>query len=204
MGLEKCHSRNVAHRDIKPQNILIGQNGLAKLADFGLSEVVAPGQQSSRFFGSRLFEAPEVIDRIRFDPFAADIWSLGVTMFWIASGKSPFETDDPRYFEDAVHLGITVRPGGLDTAFFKLLRQMIEPDPAKRITIHSIARHPLFVTHLLKPTKYNTAITPQLSDWWRRIAIPRQSALSISANGRSSAAMPTLKQTIGCHHGLAH
>jgi serine/threonine protein kinase len=51
MGLEKCHSRNVAHRDIKPQNILIGHNGLAKLADFGLSEVVAPGEQSSRFLG---------------------------------------------------------------------------------------------------------------------------------------------------------
>jgi serine/threonine protein kinase len=77
-----------------------------------------------------------VIDRIRFDPFAADIWSLGVTMFWIASGESPFETDGPQYFEEAIHLGMTVRPGGLDTAFFKLLREMIRNSGRFETIVH--------------------------------------------------------------------
>jgi serine/threonine protein kinase len=98
MGLARCHSRNVAHCDIKPHNILIDRHGRAKLADFDLSQLVAAGEQSSRFLGSPLFKAPEVIDKIKFDPFAVDICSLGVTLFWIATAKSPFPIGDPGSF----------------------------------------------------------------------------------------------------------
>jgi serine/threonine protein kinase len=183
----------VAHGDIKPQNILIDQNGRAKLADFGLSEVVEPGEQSSRFLGSPFFKPPEVMDRIRFDPFAADIWSLGVTMFWIARARSPFPTGDARQFQEAVHLGLTARPSGMGTAFFKLLRSMIEPDPAKRITIDGIADHALFMGLQVRPTRSSTHVMPHPAhpSTCSRRDDPRRQSAAIIARRRPLPAVPT-------------
>jgi serine/threonine protein kinase len=137
-GVQACHNEYIAHADIKPANILIDRHGRAKLADFGLSHSVHHGEASRQFLGSRMFLAPEVCDRVAFDPFLADVWSLGVTFYWLAVGESPFVTSD------TTHVGLSGRPEWVPFEFYKLMRAMVEPDTRARISIQAVYDHPVF------------------------------------------------------------
>jgi serine/threonine protein kinase len=143
-GVQACHNENIAHADIKPANILIDRHGRAKLADFGLSHSVHLGEVSRQFLGSRMFLAPEVCQRVAFDPFLADVWSLGVTFYWMAVGKSPFLVSDSAQIEVAISMGLSGRPDHMPFDFFKLVRSMVEPDTSARISIQMVFDHPMF------------------------------------------------------------
>jgi serine/threonine protein kinase len=139
-GLAYCHAHGVSHGDIKPDNILLDSCERCKLADFGLGQRVEPSSASTQFAGSLAFMAPEVIARRAFDPFIADIWSLGVTFFWMARGCSPFPLRDTTALLKETQCGLpsTANKSGLIPApFFHLLRQMIEPRPELRLSIQA-------------------------------------------------------------------
>jgi serine/threonine protein kinase len=85
--------------------------------------------------------APEVIARRAFDPFVADIWSLGITFFWMARGCSPFPLRDTTALLKETQCGLpsTANGGGqIPQGFFRLLRQMIEPRPELRISVQDV------------------------------------------------------------------
>lgn len=85
------HSNGFAHCDIKPGNILIDNYDRAKLCDFGLSEFFdSELRTSDHFCGSINYMATEVIYNKTFDPFKADIWSLGITIYYLLAGRTPF------------------------------------------------------------------------------------------------------------------
>ncbi|BAU02666.1 hypothetical protein LR48_Vigan10g039300 [Vigna angularis] len=94
-GLACLHSRNIAHRDIKPANILVNSQGEVKIADFGVSKLMCRTLEAcNSYVGTCAYMSPE-----RFDPeasggnyngFAADIWSLGLTLFELYVGHFPF------------------------------------------------------------------------------------------------------------------
>ena len=87
------HSNGVLHRDIKPQNILVGNDGIAKLADFGVSKVIEDGSDIiKQTEGTYHFMPPEACD-LEIDEFsgkAADVWALGVTLYAMLYNKVPF------------------------------------------------------------------------------------------------------------------
>jgi serine/threonine protein kinase len=146
-GLAYCHSLGISHGDIKPHNILIDSYNRCKLADFGLSERYAPNETSKRFLGSLPYMAPEVLEKRAFDPFAADVWSLGVTFYWMATGITPWHGQD--IIQEA-QCGIPPLPGYVaDGEFRKLVRMMGDPDPTRRISIDEVAAHPIW--HLMEP-----------------------------------------------------
>ena len=80
-ALMKLHSLGIAHLDIKPGNIFVNKYNQIKLADFGFSVCMKGEKTISKRVGSRLFMAPEVVMGQTYDPFMADIYSLGVTLF---------------------------------------------------------------------------------------------------------------------------
>lgn len=86
-----CHSRNVYHRDLKPQNLLLDEKGNLKVSDFGLSVLHQTDAVLSTTCGSPNYVAPEVIARQNYYGAAADIWSCGVVLFELLAGFSPFE-----------------------------------------------------------------------------------------------------------------
>ena len=93
-ALAYCHSRNVAHRDIKPDNIFLDQYGQIKLADFGLAKKFENDIQSNEKCGSFMFFSPEMFVQYSVDPFKADIWALGITFFYMATGRFPYKTNN--------------------------------------------------------------------------------------------------------------
>jgi serine/threonine protein kinase/uncharacterized coiled-coil DUF342 family protein len=90
-ALEYCHSRSppIIHRDIKPENILLDKEGHIKLADFGWSNFFNPGAQRKTYCGTLDYLAPEMIQESGHDT-KVDIWSLGVLIFELLTGKAPF------------------------------------------------------------------------------------------------------------------
>lgn len=89
-SLDYIHSLGYAHRDIKPQNILIDNNGRIKLADFGLTDNFDDPSSEKKVCGSLQFMATELLRDENYDPKKVDIWALGVTIHKYALGYVPF------------------------------------------------------------------------------------------------------------------
>lgn len=92
LALDFIHSRYIVHLDIKPQNILLSDDGKCRLADFGLSRKIPPGELVQEISGTPEYTAPEILD---YSPIttAADIWSLGCVVYVMLTGLSPFAGD---------------------------------------------------------------------------------------------------------------
>lgn len=141
-GLKYLHSHGICHHDVKPSNILICENGMAKLSDFGIGHSF---QSADEVFGSPAYQAPEFFDDdddIEIDPIKEDIWSLGVTLYETAFGKLPF------FGENAYEVSYQVRNSSLtipDSAspdLQDLLMGMLAINPQKRLSMDDIEKHP--------------------------------------------------------------
>lgn len=94
-ALEQAHTHGIVHRDLKPENVLIGGDGSAKLMDFGLARSFASRITSEgKFSGTVLYLAPEIALGHELDG-RADLYSLGVMLYEMATGTLPFAGDDP-------------------------------------------------------------------------------------------------------------
>lgn len=92
MGLEAAHNRNIVHRDIKPQNIIISTDGKVKVTDFGIARVASSNTISTNAMGSVHYSSPEQV-RGGYSDFKSDIYSLGVTIYEMVTGRVPFDGD---------------------------------------------------------------------------------------------------------------
>ena len=89
-AIEYLHSIGIAHRDIKPDNILIDSHRNVKLIDFDLAAVYQPKQLLKTACGSPYYTAPEVLAGKKYVGYKSDLWSLGVVMYIMIEGKMPF------------------------------------------------------------------------------------------------------------------
>jgi len=90
MGLEAAHNNNIVHRDIKPQNIIISTDGKVKVTDFGIARAASSNTISSNVMGSVHYSSPEQA-RGGYSDEKSDIYSLGITMYEMITGKVPFD-----------------------------------------------------------------------------------------------------------------
>jgi hypothetical protein len=134
-GLSAAHSASVLHRDVKPANIVVADDGSIFLVDFGIAKITGDmtvtGQRT--LLGTPEFVAPERISAKPVGP-AADLWSLGVTFFCALEGYSPFLREGDRPAE-ATMMAILAEPLprlGATGRLARIVPRLLEKDPAKR------------------------------------------------------------------------
>ncbi|KAK9237289.1 kinase-like domain-containing protein [Lipomyces kononenkoae] len=105
LGIEYLHSQGVVHRDIKPDNLLLTSDNVLKIVDFGVSEFFERDNDAmSKQAGSPAFMAPELnaVPRVDYSGRAADIWSMGVTLYCLVFGRLPFPYVNPVVLSEAI------------------------------------------------------------------------------------------------------
>jgi len=134
IGLAYLHSQRVVHRDIKGANILVEKSGRIKLADFGMAKVLESVSIGKSFKGSACWMAPEVI-RQQNVGFEADIWSVGCTVYEMATGAPPWSdcsTQVQIIFKIASSSEIPTIPEHLSPEGHDFLRLCLQRDAEQR------------------------------------------------------------------------
>ena len=134
-ALDCCHAKKIAHRDIKPANILIDPYGRAILADFGLAHQYKAGQVGKTVMGSRFYMAPELGRGPIYDPFKADIWSLGATFYFIVTGTLPWiKAGNELELRRLIDEGNFEYPESLHEGVKDLLKSMLQVNATARLS----------------------------------------------------------------------
>lgn len=123
-ALQYLSSVHIAHHDIKPANLLVSADDHLLLADFGVAERYDPATGCQSFFGTPAFQSPEIAGNISgatFDGLKADLWSAGVTLYWLVTGRYPFQAETVYLLLKAIEERPVVIPEGLDPALHHLL-----------------------------------------------------------------------------------
>lgn len=145
-AVDACHRAHIAHRDLKVENILLDENDRIKLADFGLAAEIVPEQLLSGRCGSLNYAAPEVWSRdAQYQGQGADVWSCGAVLYALLTGSTAYDADDVQTLIRKVrnadyYVNNRVSDEGND-----LLAKIFQVDPAKRICIEDIRKHPWFL-----------------------------------------------------------
>ncbi|CAN1283643.1 CBL-interacting serine/threonine-protein kinase 20 [Linum perenne] len=158
-AVEFCHSRGVYHRDLKPENLLLDEQGNLKVSDFGLSAIRDSTTRTDGLLhttcGTPAYVAPEVVMRKGYDGAKTDIWSCGVVLFVLLAGYLPFH--DPNLMElyRKIARGKFKCPDWFNPEAKKLVVKILDPSPARRITIASIMSNSWF------RKGFRTIVTPR-------------------------------------------
>eukprot|EP00092_Neocalanus_flemingeri_P097980 GFUD01124927.1.p1 GENE.GFUD01124927.1~~GFUD01124927.1.p1 ORF type:complete len:980 (-),score=158.40 GFUD01124927.1:484-3423(-) len=143
-----CHLKNVVHRDLKAENLLLDQDGNIKLADFGFSNYFTPGCPLSTWCGSPPYAAPELFEGKQYDGPKADIWSLGVILYVLVSGSLPFDGQTLQDLRSRVVSCQYRIPFFLSQECEHLIRGLLVMDPSRRLSLEQISRHKWLVGRL--------------------------------------------------------
>ncbi|CAF0736985.1 unnamed protein product [Brachionus calyciflorus] len=141
-AIKYCHDLKVVHRDLKPENVVFfQQTGQVKLTDFGFSNIYEPGSKLLTSCGSLAYSAPEILLGDSYHAPPVDIWSLGVILYMLVTGRAPFqEASDSETLTMILDCKYYL-PDYLSTECTDLISRMIVRDPIKRMSLDEIKRH---------------------------------------------------------------
>jgi serine/threonine-protein kinase HSL1, negative regulator of Swe1 kinase len=162
-ALHYCHRFNIAHRDLKPENILLDKNKNIKIADFGMAVWQGKSDMLKTACGSPHYAAPEVINGERYNGTASDVWSCGVILYALLTGRLPFDDEDIVPLLEKVRQGKYFLPADMDPQAKDLISKMLEKDTKKRITVAEILKHPFYTSQPPKVAPYEVPTLDQLA-----------------------------------------
>jgi protein kinase A len=148
LTLEYLHERNIAYRDLKTENVLIGHDGHIRLTDFGFAKVVPSDCRTFTLCGTPDYSAPEVILN-KGHGKAVDWWALGILLYEMIVGQPPFYDDDlsqcyKKILEGQIYYPETMSPEAKD-----IISQLLQHDLSKRLGcqhrgVLDVKNHPMF------------------------------------------------------------
>ena len=151
-AINYCHNMNIIHRDLKPENILIVKRErtgfpILKVCDFGTSKIFQKNTMHKKLVGSSYYIAPEVLQKNYNEK--CDLWSCGVILYILLSGRPPFGGQNDTEILDSVSKGVydfTHPPFDTCSKEVKhLIENLLIKDPSKRISAEKALMHPWFV-----------------------------------------------------------
>ncbi|KMT17716.1 hypothetical protein BVRB_2g036610 [Beta vulgaris subsp. vulgaris] len=154
-ALHYCHRHGVAHRDVKPQNLLLDEEGNIKVSDFGLSAVSEISMKTKDQLmlqtscGTPAFAAPEIVGRTRsgYDGSKADAWSCGVILFVMLTGYLPFDDANLVMMYRKMHRKEFRFPSWVSKPARGLIIRLLDPVPKTRLGIDEIPSDSWFKNH---------------------------------------------------------
>lgn len=133
LGLQYLHEHKIVYRDLKLDNLLLDSDGYVKIADFGLcKEGMGFGDRTSTFCGTPEFLAPEVLTETSYTR-AVDWWGLGVLIYEMLVGESPFPGDDEEEVFDSIVNDEVRYPRFLSTDSISIMRRLLRRNPERRL-----------------------------------------------------------------------
>ena len=156
-GLIFIHNNNTIHRDIKGVNILLSEDGYAKINDFGIGARISSEKYRSSKKGSSYWMSPQVASNSEYD-FKTDIWSLGITCIELIEGEPPFSELNPEQVEERIarnplNLNDIVNFNEHTYEFKNFIEHCLEIDQEKRYTAQELLKHE-FIQKFSKGRKY--------------------------------------------------
>jgi serine/threonine protein kinase len=149
LAIEHLHKNNIIYRDLKPENVLINNDGYIKLTDFGLSKQnIIDNHSTYSFCGTPEYLAPEIIEN-KGHGKAVDWWSLGAIIYEMLCGIPPFYSKDRDKLFKNILRGNLKFPNFLSKDAINLLQNFFVRDPDKRLGsrawgVDEIKQHPFF------------------------------------------------------------
>ena len=147
IGISYCHALGIVHRDLKPENLLLDNKYNIKIADFGMAALETEDKLLETSCGSPHYAAPEIVSGIPYHGFASDVWSCGVILFALLTGRLPFDEEDGniRNLLLKVQSGKFEMPDNdeISNEAQDLISKILVVDPKKRISARDILKHPL-------------------------------------------------------------
>ncbi|XP_053807174.1 PAS domain-containing serine/threonine-protein kinase [Vidua chalybeata] len=130
------HCRNILHRDIKDENIVIAEDFTIKLVDFGSAAYLEPGKLFYTFCGTIEYCSPEVLSGKPYHGPELEMWSLGITLYTLVLGENPFCE-----LEEAL-AAVLSPPRPVSEGLMDLMAGLLHPVPEQRMTLAMLAEHP--------------------------------------------------------------
>lgn len=140
-AVQYCHDKNIVHRDLKAENLLLDSDNNVKLADFGFGNFYTKDAHLKTWCGSPPYASPEVFRGQQYFGPHADIWSLGVVLYVLVCGSLPFDGENLAALRERVCAGRFRVPFYMSTECENLIKKMLVVDPSKRPTCKQIQQH---------------------------------------------------------------
>ena len=149
LGLEAIHKKKIVHRDIKPENLLLKENNILTIIDFGLSNKYNKNQLLETPCGSPCYAAPEMILGKKYNCLLVDLWSSGIVLYAMVCGYLPFEDKNNDKLYKKILNGKFDLPNRLSLDCKDLIKKILTVNPKNRIGIDGIKNHPFLSKAIL-------------------------------------------------------
>ena len=155
-SIKYIHSKNIVHRDIKLDNILIDLNNNIKLCDFGVGKCISNNNEILKEqCGTPAYIAPEVVSGDGYSGFPVDMWSSGIVLYSLLMGCVPFKAQNLNELQGLIMSGNYKQIEGLSKNASDLLNKLLEINPNKRINVDEALNHPWFSENIDEDNKYS-------------------------------------------------
>jgi serine/threonine protein kinase len=131
-AVQYCHKKNICHRDIKLENIIIDSSLNLKLIDFGFAAVISKTKLLNFFCGTPSYMPPEIVQKKEYIGFNADVWCLGILLYTLLCGAFPFRGANEKELYAKICKGEFPMPDYLTENDKSLLQLLLQVKPEKR------------------------------------------------------------------------
>ena len=152
-GLHYLHSNKIIHRDLKLCNVLLTEDDVVKICDFGLAvKLRMAGEEHDTICGTPNYISPEMVNKTSYNE-KSDCWAFGCILYAMATGSPPFEGRSIKETLMKVQKGEFQFPKHITPELRDLLENLIQHDPVLRFDMDQVLQHPFFTQKSLKPKK---------------------------------------------------